>query len=61
GAGSIRPTSTSLGSGDVLVGRIEPAPAWPAGQGFRLWLATDPLRLAAEQALRLAALRLGLD
>ncbi|MEZ4290016.1 MAG: hypothetical protein R3E53_05525 [Myxococcota bacterium] len=51
----------ALGSGDVLVGRIEPAPAWPAGQGFRLWLATDPLRLAAEQALRLAALRLGLD
>ena len=50
----------AIGSDEVLVGRIEPDASLPAGQGWRLWIAFDPLRLVADQALRLAGRRLGL-
>ncbi|MAG32678.1 MAG: hypothetical protein CL908_17490 [Deltaproteobacteria bacterium] len=50
----------AAGSEAVLVGRIEADPSQPVGQGWRIWLASDPLQLAAEHALRLAARRLGL-
>jgi hypothetical protein len=42
------------------VGRIRPDESLPEGLGWRLWLASDPLHLAAEQALRVARRRLGL-
>lgn len=50
----------AAGAEGVLVGRLEPDHSLPEGRGWRLFLATDPLRLASEQALRVAALRLGL-
>jgi aspartate-semialdehyde dehydrogenase len=43
----------------VLVGRIEADPSRPEGQGWRLWVAFDPLRLVADEATRLAERRLG--
>ena len=50
----------AIGSDEILVGRIEADASLPAGEGWRLWLAFDPLRLVADQALRLASRRLGL-
>ena len=50
----------AIGSDEVLVGRIEPDASLPEGQGWRFWIAFDPLRLVADQALRLAGRRLGL-
>ena len=50
----------AIGSDEILVGRIEPDATLPVGLGWRLWLACDPLRLTADQALRLARRRLGL-
>lgn len=42
----------------VLVGRIEPDRSKPEGLGWRLWLAFDPLRRVADEAVRLAERRL---
>jgi aspartate-semialdehyde dehydrogenase len=50
----------AIGSDEILVGRIEADGSLPAGEGWRLWMAFDPLRLVADQALRLAGRRLGL-
>ena len=50
----------AIGSDEILVGRIEPDRSLPAGMGWRIWLSFDPLRLTADQALRLAKRRLGL-
>lgn len=50
----------AIGSDEILIGRIEPDQTLPAGLGWRMWLACDPLRLTADQALRLARRRLGL-
>jgi aspartate-semialdehyde dehydrogenase len=50
----------AIGSDEILVGRIEPDQSLPEGVGWRLWLSCDPLRLTADQALRLAKRRLGL-
>jgi len=50
----------AIGSDEILVGRIEADASLPAGEGWRLWIAFDPLRLVADQALRLASRRLGL-
>jgi aspartate-semialdehyde dehydrogenase len=50
----------AIGSDEILVGRIEADASLPAGEGWRLWIAFDPLRLVADQALRLAGRRLGL-
>ncbi len=50
----------AIGSDEVLVGRIEADESLPGGVGWRLWIAFDPLRLAAVHALRLAGRRLGL-
>ena len=40
------------GSDEILIGRIQPDASLPVGEGWRLWVAYDPLRLAADQALR---------
>ena len=50
----------AIGSDEILVGRIEPDASLPDGMGLRLWISFDPLRLVADQALRLAGRRLGL-
>ena len=50
----------AIGSDEILVGRIEADVSLPVGEGWRLWIAFDPLRLVADQALRLAGRRLGL-
>jgi aspartate-semialdehyde dehydrogenase len=50
----------AAGAEGVLVGRLEPDLSLPEGRGWRLFLAGDPLRLAADHALRVGALRLGL-
>jgi len=50
----------SAGRSEVLVGRLRPDPSLEPGRGWLLWLSVDPLGLAAEHALRLAARRLGL-
>jgi aspartate-semialdehyde dehydrogenase len=50
----------AIGSDEILVGRIEADASLPAGAGWRLWVAFDPLRLVADQALRIAGRRLGL-
>jgi len=42
----------ALGSEDVLVGRLRPAPSIPGG--FLLWAVGDPLRLCALNAVELA-------
>ena len=58
---SIGPTlRDAIGSDEVLIGRIEPDQTLPVGVGWRMWLSCDPLRLTADQALRLARRRLGL-
>jgi aspartate-semialdehyde dehydrogenase len=47
-------TRGSIGSSDVGVGRVRPDPSAPEGHGLRLWLAGDPVRLAALNGLELA-------
>ena len=49
----------TIGLDEILVGRIESDSSLPNGQGWRLWLACDPLRLTADHALRIARRRLG--
>ena len=51
----------SAGRSDVLVGPLRSDPSLEPGRGWLLWLSVDPLGLAAERALRLAARRLGLS
>jgi len=48
----------AAGRGDVLVGRMRSDPS--LANGLRLWLATDPVCLAAANAVRLAEARLGI-
>jgi aspartate-semialdehyde dehydrogenase len=50
----------ALGVPAILVGRVEADPSGPKDLAYRLWLATDPLRLVADAAMRAAARRLGL-
>ncbi|HEB88267.1 MAG TPA: hypothetical protein ENI85_01735 [Deltaproteobacteria bacterium] len=50
----------AIGVDEVLVGRIQADRSLPEGQGWWLWIAFDPLRLAARHAMALAARRLGL-
>ncbi|MBW2393087.1 MAG: hypothetical protein JRG95_02360 [Deltaproteobacteria bacterium] len=50
-------TRGTIGSADVGVGRIRPDPSVPEGHGLRLWLAGDPVRLAAINGLELARQR----
>jgi aspartate-semialdehyde dehydrogenase len=50
----------AIGSDEILVGRVEADQSLPEGMGWRLWLSCDPLRLTADQALRLGKRRLGL-
>jgi len=45
----------AAGEGDVLVGRVRPDPT--RVNGVLLWLALDPVRVAAQAAVRLAELR----
>lgn len=51
----------SAGRSDILIGRLRPDPSLELGRGWLLWLSVDPLGLAADHALRLAARRLGLS
>ena len=51
----------AAGSGDVLVGRLEPDETREAGISWRLWLSFDPIRLSAAHATRIAGVRLGLS
>jgi aspartate-semialdehyde dehydrogenase len=51
----------AIGSDEVLVGRIDPDASMPLGEGWRLWIAFDPLRQVADQALRVAGRRLGIS
>jgi aspartate-semialdehyde dehydrogenase len=61
-AGPIGPTLRDvIGSDEILIGRIEADRSLPDGVGWRFWIAFDPLRLVADQALRLASRRLGLS
>lgn len=64
GKGEPEPIGPTLrdvtGVDEVLVGRIESDTSLSEGLGFRVWLASDPLRLAASHALRVAGRRLGL-
>ena len=48
----------AAGRGEVLVGRVRSDPS--LANGLRLWLATDPVCLAAANAVRLAEARLGI-
>lgn len=50
-------TRGSIGSDDVAVGRVRPDPGAPPGRGLQLWLAGDPVRLAAANAVELARQR----
>lgn len=63
-AGSTEPSGPTLrdaaDSNEILVGRIEPDPSLPENSGWRIWIASNPLRLVADEALRLAGRRLGL-
>ena len=45
----------AAGEGDVLVGRLRPDPT--RVNGVLMWLALDPVRIAAQAAVRLAELR----
>jgi aspartate-semialdehyde dehydrogenase len=60
-AGLREPTGPTLrdsaGAEETLVGGLRPDASLPAGMGWRLWLSYDPLRLAANHAIRLALLR----
>ena len=51
----------AAGSEGVLVGSLEPDRSFAEGRGWRLWIVSDPLRVVAEQAVRLAGRRLGLE
>ena len=51
----------ALGRPVILVGRVEVDTSGPAGRAYRLWLASDPLRLVADAAMRAAGRRLGLE
>ncbi len=50
-------TRSSIGGDDVLVGRLRSDPSLAPGLGLRFFLAADPLRLAALNALELARSR----
>ena len=50
----------ALGGPSILLGPVEIDPSGPAERAYRLWLASDPLRLVAHAALRAAGRRLGL-
>ena len=55
------PTLRDAGGVDeILVGRIEADTSRSVGEGWRLWLVYDPLRLTSDQVLNLARRRLGL-
>jgi aspartate-semialdehyde dehydrogenase len=55
------PTMRDAGGADeILVGRIRPDLSLPEGLGWRLWVTSDPIRLVAEETLRVAGRRLGL-
>lgn len=60
-AGIREPSGPTLrdaaGAEEVLAGRVRPDRSLPAGLGWRLWLSYDPLWLAAQHAVRLAAPR----
>lgn len=49
----------AVGVEGVLVGRLDADESLEEGLGWRLWLASDPLRLAADHAVAIAARRLG--
>ena len=51
----------AAGADGILVGPLEPDSSLTEGQGWRLWIVSDPLRVVAEQAVRLAGRRLGLE
>ncbi|MFK7895732.1 MAG: hypothetical protein AB8G23_07855, partial [Myxococcota bacterium] len=51
----------AAGAEGVLVGRLAPDHSSAEGRGWRVFLAGDPLRLAADHAIRVGALRLGLS
>ena len=44
----------SVGAGETLVGGLRPDATLTTGIGWRLWLSYDPLRVAADHAIRLA-------
>lgn len=50
----------ALGEARIRVGAIESDASGEAGRAWRVWLASDPLRLVADAALRAAERRLGL-
>jgi aspartate-semialdehyde dehydrogenase len=52
-------TRDAVGRESVLVGRLRRDPSAPAG-GLLLWIAADPVRLSAANAVRLAEARLDL-
>jgi aspartate-semialdehyde dehydrogenase len=49
---------SAAGRAEVLVGRLRADPSLAGGRGLSLWLACDPLRLSAANAVALAAARL---
>ncbi len=49
----------AAGTEEVLVGRIEPDLSLAVGHGWRIWLASDPIQLVVDHALRVAGRRLG--
>lgn len=51
----------ALGAPTVLVGPVEADGSGRAGHAYRLWLASDPLRLVADAAIRAAGRRLGIE
>lgn len=51
----------ALGRPVILLGPVEVDESGAPGLSYRLWLASDPLRLVADAALRAAGRRLGLD
>lgn len=52
------PTLRDAGHADgVLIGRVRADASFAEGRGWRLWLAYEPSRIVAEQALRIAAQR----
>lgn len=51
----------ALGGPSILLGPVEADPAGAEGLAYRLWLASDPLRLVAHAALAAAGRRLGLE
>lgn len=50
-------TRDTIGNDEVGVGRIRSDPSAPEGLGLQLWLAADPVRLAAVNGLELARQR----